>query len=181
MRPSIGIHHGRFLGRGCNFPLQNATPERKSKFFRGVLAQLVERLNGIEEVRGSNPLGSRPSLGAQRKRRSATPEKSVGGLCCCQFPTALQDYGLAGQPPMTRFVYVYILVSEVDASVHYTGIAADLAQRLSDHNRGHCRHTAKFKPWRIETAMAFASETKARAFEKYLKSGSGREFARRHF
>ena len=24
----------------------------------GVLAQLVERLNGIEEVRGSNPLGS---------------------------------------------------------------------------------------------------------------------------
>ncbi len=26
--------------------------------FAGVLAQLVERLNGIEEVRGSNPLGS---------------------------------------------------------------------------------------------------------------------------
>ena len=26
--------------------------------FCGVLAQLVERLNGIEEVRGSNPLGS---------------------------------------------------------------------------------------------------------------------------
>ena len=25
----------------------------------GVLAQLVERLNGIEEVRGSNPLGSK--------------------------------------------------------------------------------------------------------------------------
>ena len=28
------------------------------KLFFGVLAQLVERLNGIEEVRGSNPLGS---------------------------------------------------------------------------------------------------------------------------
>ena len=28
-------------------------------FLYGVLAQLVERLNGIEEVRGSNPLGSR--------------------------------------------------------------------------------------------------------------------------
>ena len=25
---------------------------------KGVLAQLVERLNGIEEVRGSSPLGS---------------------------------------------------------------------------------------------------------------------------
>lgn len=34
---------------------------RVSRFARsliGVLAQLVERLNGIEEVRGSNPLGS---------------------------------------------------------------------------------------------------------------------------
>jgi hypothetical protein len=30
----------------------------------GVLAQLVERLNGIEEVRGSNPLGSTPPLAA---------------------------------------------------------------------------------------------------------------------
>jgi hypothetical protein len=45
-------------------------PRNKSTFFlqkvrydfrslsSGVLAQLVERLNGIEEVRGSNPLGS---------------------------------------------------------------------------------------------------------------------------
>src|SRR5207249_9422606 len=31
------------------------------RFFRGVLAQLVERLNGIEEVTGSNPVGSRIS------------------------------------------------------------------------------------------------------------------------
>jgi hypothetical protein len=31
--------------------------------FHGVLAQLVERLNGIEEVRGSNPLGSKIFLG----------------------------------------------------------------------------------------------------------------------
>ena len=31
-----------------------------SQMFVGVLAQLVERLNGIEEVRGSNPLGSTP-------------------------------------------------------------------------------------------------------------------------
>jgi hypothetical protein len=31
---------------------------QQSKSDYGVLAQLVERLNGIEEVRGSNPLGS---------------------------------------------------------------------------------------------------------------------------
>src|SRR5712691_9316438 len=35
---------------------------RKSEILCGVLAQLVERLNGIEEVRGSNPLGSTISV-----------------------------------------------------------------------------------------------------------------------
>ena len=39
---------------GCN--LQSEIYNLKS--FRGVLAQLVERLNGIEEVTGSNPVGS---------------------------------------------------------------------------------------------------------------------------
>jgi putative endonuclease len=82
---------------------------------------------------------------------------------------------------MQRFFYVYILVSETDAAKHYTGITRDLSGRLQEHNRGHCPHTVKYKPWRIETAVAFASEAKARAFEKYLKTGSGREFARRHF
>ena len=32
---------------------------QQSKSENGVLAQLVERLNGIEEVRGSSPLGSK--------------------------------------------------------------------------------------------------------------------------
>jgi len=86
-----------------------------------------------------------------------------------------------GRPDrMEGFFYVYVLVSEVDASRHYTGITRDLAARLKEHNRGGCPHTAKHKPWKFETAVAFASEPKARAFEKYLKSGSGREFARRH-
>jgi hypothetical protein len=30
----------------------------RTTIINGVLAQLVERLNGIEEVRGSSPLGS---------------------------------------------------------------------------------------------------------------------------
>jgi len=82
---------------------------------------------------------------------------------------------------MQPFFYVYILVSECDASLHYTGVTQNLSARLKEHNRGACPHTAKHKPWKIETAVAFRSETKARAFERYLKTGSGREFARRHF
>ena len=97
-----------------------------------------------------------------------------------RFLPALQDYGLAGQP-MNKFFYVYILVSEADDSTHYTGITTDLKERVAMHNRGKCVHTTAHRPWRIETAIAFGSESKARAFEKYLKTGSGREFARRHF
>jgi len=82
---------------------------------------------------------------------------------------------------MSDFFYVYILVSQATETIHYTGITRDLEQRLLEHNRGNCPHTSQLPLWRIETAVAFKSESKARAFEKYLKSGSGREFARRHF
>jgi putative endonuclease len=79
------------------------------------------------------------------------------------------------------FHYVYILKSELASERHYIGMTSDLAQRLAAHNSGKVSHTSKFKPWTIETAVAFRHETKASAFERYLKSGSGREFARRHF
>ena len=80
----------------------------------------------------------------------------------------------------SKFTYVYILVSEHSESRHYVGITSDLKSRLKKHNEGGCPHTAKFKPWRIETAIAFTDKQKAIAFEAYLKSGSGREFTRRH-
>ena len=82
---------------------------------------------------------------------------------------------------MNGFYYVYILVSETNDKVHYSGITRQLNSRLTEHNRGKCPHTAKHRPWKIETAIAFRSKAKARLFEKYLKTGSGREFARRHF
>jgi putative endonuclease len=82
---------------------------------------------------------------------------------------------------MKGFYYVYILVSERNNEIHYSGITRDLNGRLVEHNRGKCPHTAKQGPWKIETAIAFRSEAKARLFERYLKSGSGREFARCRF
>jgi predicted GIY-YIG superfamily endonuclease len=83
--------------------------------------------------------------------------------------------------PPERIYIVYILVSENNTARHYTGITTDLEERLSMHNRGAVPSTAKDGPWRVETSIRFRSEEKARAFEKYLKSDSGREFARRHF
>ena len=82
---------------------------------------------------------------------------------------------------MATFHYVYILVNEKDPSRHYTGITNDLDARLQAHNTGQVPHTSKYRPWRIETAVAFRSLEKARAFETYLKSHSGRAFSAKHF
>lgn len=73
--------------------------------------------------------------------------------------------------------YVYILESESTAGQRYIGVREDLKQRVTDHNRGHSPHTAKFVPWRLRFYAAFANKDVAHAFERYLKSGSGREFA----
>jgi len=78
----------------------------------------------------------------------------------------------------TQFYHVYILVSEFDSDRHYTGMTKDLESRLKDHNSGKVPFTAKYRPWRIETVIAFRSREKASNFEKYLKSHSGRAFAK---
>ncbi len=78
------------------------------------------------------------------------------------------------------FYYVYILVSEANAGRHYTGLTKNFGARLKTHNAGQVAHTFKYRPWRIETAIAFSSREKAATFEKYLKSHSGRAFAKKH-
>lgn len=76
--------------------------------------------------------------------------------------------------------YVYILQSIEAPEHHYVGVTDDLRARLQKHNAGDVAHTSKFRPWAVQTYIAFTDEKKALAFEKYLKSGSGRAFARKH-
>ena len=80
-----------------------------------------------------------------------------------------------------KFRYVYSLRSESDPERHYVGVTSNLRERLATHNEGKIAHTRKFKPWIIEVAVAFRDAGKAAAFEKYLKSHSGRAFAKGHF
>ena len=82
---------------------------------------------------------------------------------------------------MPTYHYVYILVSKANPDRHYTGLTDKLDDRLKAHNSGQLPYTAKYRPWLIDTAIAFRSRKKASAFEKYLKSHSGRAFAKRHF
>jgi predicted GIY-YIG superfamily endonuclease len=74
--------------------------------------------------------------------------------------------------------YVYILES-LDSEHFYVGITDDLRARLAKHNAGEVPHTSKYGPWRIKTYVAFSDAAQAIAFEKYLKSASGRAFAKK--
>jgi putative endonuclease len=76
---------------------------------------------------------------------------------------------------------VYVIRSEIDRNRYYSGITSDVRRRLDTHNSGGSRHTAPLRPWHLVASVEFSSERSAVLFESYLKSGSGRAFAKRHF
>ena len=73
--------------------------------------------------------------------------------------------------------YVYLLRSEADPDQRYVGFSKDLKRRFRSHNEGASIHTAKYRPWHLVAYVAFDEERRAREFEYYLKSGSGKAFA----
>lgn len=75
--------------------------------------------------------------------------------------------------------YVYILRSLGHPDQTYVGLTCDLRRRLRQHNAGESEYTRQFKPWTVETYIAFSDKEKARKFERYLKGGGGWRFARR--
>ena len=76
---------------------------------------------------------------------------------------------------------VYLIQSATFADQHYVGVTSSLSTRLAAHNAGESPHTRKYRPWRLLVALEFDSEARAAGFERYLKSGSGRAFMKRHF
>ena len=82
---------------------------------------------------------------------------------------------------MSEIRFVYVLRSQVEPARHYVGAASDVPRRVQAHNRGESKHTSQYAPWLLLAAFEFSTQEVALDFERYLKSGSGRAFARRHF
>ncbi len=76
--------------------------------------------------------------------------------------------------------YVYLLQSLNHPDRFYTGLCKDVQARLASHNAGQSPHTSKYKPWKLLSFHYFDRPETAAAFERYLKSGSGRAFANKH-
>ena len=77
--------------------------------------------------------------------------------------------------------FVYILKSITAPDEYYVGITANFYRRLRRHNDGLSAYTSRHRPWRPLVVIEFDAPEPAAKFERYLKTGSGREFARRHF
>ena len=76
---------------------------------------------------------------------------------------------------------VCVLQSKSNPRRFYTGLTSDLDRRLASHSAGLSKYTSAGCPWRVVTTVIFSNEAAAKAFEDYLKSGTGRAFARQHF
>jgi predicted GIY-YIG superfamily endonuclease len=74
--------------------------------------------------------------------------------------------------------YVYFL--ENRNKVSYVGCTNNLKDRFKRHNKGYIPATKDLRPWNLIAYFAFNDEKIAFRFEKYMKTGSGREFVKRH-
>lgn len=62
----------------------------------------------------------------------------------------------------------------------YIGCTEDLDERIERHNKGYVPATKGRLPVKLIIHISFKDKYKAFAFEKYLKSGSGRAFINKH-
>jgi putative endonuclease len=62
----------------------------------------------------------------------------------------------------------------------YVGCTEDINGRLKRHNKGLVPATMKRRPIKLEFYFAIDNKYIAYKLEKYLKSGSGRAFLKRH-
>jgi putative endonuclease len=127
------------------------------------------------EVRGSIPLRSTSLRSASFGSASRRLDETNGAERGLSRRSASWRVGGLEQP----MKYVYILHSISFSDRYYTGITDDLKKRSSKHNAKEVPHTSKYAPWQLKTYIAFSDETQAFAFERYLKTASGRAFAKK--
>ena len=63
----------------------------------------------------------------------------------------------------------------------YTGCTSNIENRLDRHTKGYVNYTSNRLPVQLMTYIAFTDKYKAYEFERYLKSGSGKAFAKKRF
>ncbi|MDD5449577.1 MAG: GIY-YIG nuclease family protein [Candidatus Omnitrophica bacterium] len=71
--------------------------------------------------------------------------------------------------------FVYALATKNNTRI-YVGLTKNLKLRTREHNSGKTKSTKAYKPWILFYSEKFNTRLEARAREKVLKSGFGKEF-----
>ncbi len=71
--------------------------------------------------------------------------------------------------------YVYVIRSTTRQYI-YVGISNNIDRRLNEHNKGKEKTTKPYRPFELIMTEVFENRIDARQREKYLKSGSGKEY-----
>ena len=144
------------------------------------LAKHVVAAGSFVRDAGSTPAASslRSSARENEDCRAEARFWGGGGPFCAEDEALELRLGKPVESEM-EFTYVYILQSVSDEQRFYTGLTDNLKDRLRRHNGGEVPHTLKFRPWRIKVAIAFRDRARAIDFEQYLKTSSGRAFAKK--
>ena len=76
--------------------------------------------------------------------------------------------------------FVYVLKS-LNKNYRYVGLTHDVVQRVARHQTGRERTTRTYRPFQLGHIEKFVTRIEARRREKYLKSGTGKEWLKEQY
>jgi len=76
--------------------------------------------------------------------------------------------------------YVYVL-SSLKRKYIYVGLTNDVERRVAQHQKGRERTTAPYRPFQLLLVEKYSTRPDARKREKYLKSGTGKEWIKQKY
>lgn len=89
--------------------------------------------------------------------------------------TCLPAGRIGRRTAVVDMIIVYALRSTIKNYI-YVGMTGDLERRIKEHNSGKNKSTKAYQPFVLIYTESFPDRVSARLKEKYLKSGSGKEF-----
>ena len=115
-----------------------------------------------KKIPGFDSLCPRLRLAIARLRRAMPAKLSEGGI------------------RFHNFIMYYVYILKCSDSKTYIGCAENLEERVERHYKGYVPATQSRLPINLISHFAFQDKYIAYNFEKYLKSGSGRAFLKKH-
>ncbi len=76
-----------------------------------------------------------------------------------------------------NFVYV---INSLSRNYIYVGLTNSLSRRIAQHQAGREKTTTPYRPFELVHTEEFPNRVEARAREKYLKSGIGKEWIKKN-